>query len=226
MNPAGTKLKTPAGWFAAGGEVQRAATLLSDSAFKLYVWLCLHAERDRGCLQVSADDLAAALHKAADEVRDCLVELHHAGVCRGGPGRLIVICDPFWPYVRTTESMWDGQEAECYVGQVKRMLLAHSCVSTAFTPADARIAERWRRSGVSLEAVERAIQLGCLRKYVTLINHGSGTPITTLAYFRSLIEEVTHSTAPVDYWQYVRMRIRDLERRWRRHRAQPSQETK
>jgi hypothetical protein len=38
-----TKLKTSTGWFAAGAEVQRAATLLSDGAFKPFVWLCLHA---------------------------------------------------------------------------------------------------------------------------------------------------------------------------------------
>lgn len=226
MNPAGTKRKTPAGWFAAGGEVQRAATLLSDSAFKLYVWLCLHAERDSGCLQMSADDLATALHKTADEVRDCLLELHRAAVCHCGPASLIRIRDSFWPYTRSKPSAGDGQEAELYINQVKLILLDHSCVSTAFTPADARIAERWCRSGVSLEAVERAIQLGCLRKYATLINHGSGTPITTLGYFRNLIEEVTHSSAPADYWQYVRMRLGDLERRWRRHRAQLSQETK
>jgi hypothetical protein len=39
------QLKRPSGWFAAGQEVQQAATSLSDAAFKLFVWLCLHAER-------------------------------------------------------------------------------------------------------------------------------------------------------------------------------------
>jgi hypothetical protein len=226
MSRSGVQLKVSAGWFAAGIEVQRAATLLSDGAFKLYVWLCLHAQRDLGCLQVSADDLAAALRKTEDELRDCLLELHRAGVCQCGPAGRIRICDCFWPYVRTEPSIWNGHDTECYVSRVKGILLARSCVSTAFTPADARIAAEWCRSGVSLEAVERAIQLGCLRKYAALINHGSGTPITTLGYFRSLIEEVTHSSASVEYWRYVSMRLGDLERRWRRHREQSSQETK
>ena len=47
----------------------------------------------------------------------------------------------------------------------------------------------WYRSGIPLERAERAILLGCLRKYVTLINHGSGTPITTLGYFRDSVLE-------------------------------------
>jgi hypothetical protein len=34
-------LKQPEGWFAAGREVGCALTLLSDSAFKLFLWLCL-----------------------------------------------------------------------------------------------------------------------------------------------------------------------------------------
>jgi len=46
-------LKQPSGWFAAGREVHRAATLLTDGAFKIFVWLCLHAERGSGTLNVS-----------------------------------------------------------------------------------------------------------------------------------------------------------------------------
>ncbi len=225
MRP-GVQLKASAGWFAAGVEVQRAALLLTDAAFKVYVWLCLHAQRDLGCLQVSADDIAAALHKTRHEVRDCLVELDRAGVCHCGPTNRVRICDSFWPYTRTEQSMLDGPRTELYARQVKRLLLDRPCVSTAFTPADDRIAAEWYRSGVSLQTVERAIQLGCLRKYVALINHGSGTPITTLGYFRSLIEEVTNSNVSADYWQYVRMRLLQLERRWDRHCKQQRMETK
>jgi len=39
------QLKHPTGWFAAGREVACALEMLSDSTFKLFVWLCLHAER-------------------------------------------------------------------------------------------------------------------------------------------------------------------------------------
>ena len=39
------------GWFATGREMQQALTLLSDGAFKLYVYVCLHAERSSGRLK-------------------------------------------------------------------------------------------------------------------------------------------------------------------------------
>jgi hypothetical protein len=162
---------------------------LSDGAFKLFVWLCLHAERDCGSLRVAARDLASPIHKTEDDIRTCLEELTHAGVCRCGPANLIVICDSFWPYTRTRVSFCP-QEAEVYIAEVRRIFLSQQCVYSAFTPADTRIAADWRRSGIPFECVERAILLGCLRKYVTLINHGSRTPITTLAYFRSLIDEI------------------------------------
>jgi hypothetical protein len=42
------RLKHPTGWFAAGREVSRALPLLSDGAFKLYIHLCLTAERSTG----------------------------------------------------------------------------------------------------------------------------------------------------------------------------------
>ena len=42
------RLKHASGWFAAGREVAEALTLLSDAAFKLFLWLCLHADRSRG----------------------------------------------------------------------------------------------------------------------------------------------------------------------------------
>jgi hypothetical protein len=222
MTCSGMQLKS-SGWFAAGVEVQRAATLLSDGAFKLFVWLCLHAERDRGSLHVITSDLATAIHKTEDDIRACLRELAQSGVCHCGPANLIVIRDSFWPYKRTSVSIC-APEAERYVAEVKRIFLSQRCVSSAFTPADHRIAANWHRSGIRLECAERAILLGCLRKYATLINHGSGTPITTLGYFRSLIDEIGHLNASPDYWQYVTIRLADLERCWRRQHDRPLRE--
>ena len=220
MTRSGMQLKS-SGWFAAGAEVQRAAMLLSDGAFKLFVWLCLHAERDRGSLHVIASDLATAIHKTEDDIRICLRELVQSGVCHCGPANLIVIRDSFWPYTRTSVSIC-APEAERYVAEVRRIFLSQRCVSSAFTPADDRIAADWHRSGIPLERVERAILLGCLRKYATLINHGSGTPITTLGYFRSLIDEIDQLNASPDYWQYVAIRLTELERRWSRQHDRPS----
>ncbi len=226
MNRSRVQLKASSGWFAAGAEVQRAAKLLSDGAFKLFVWLCLHAERQSGTLHVTASDLATAIGKTEGDIQICLAELATGGVCYCDSADLIVIRDSFWPYVRSARSS-PMQEADLYVAEVRRTFLSQRCVSSAFTPADIRIAAGWHESGISLERAQRAILLGCLRKYATMINHGSGTPITTLGYFHSLVHEVDHISASPAYWQYVSMRLADLERRWcpRKHNHR-SEETK
>ena len=48
MNAPRMRLKHAAGWFAAGREMAEAMGLLSDAAFKVFFWLCLHAERSSG----------------------------------------------------------------------------------------------------------------------------------------------------------------------------------
>jgi hypothetical protein len=65
------QLKRPTGWFAAGQEVQRAATSLSDASFKVFVWLCLHAERASGRLRVTAGTLAWHRHCAKVKPKLC-----------------------------------------------------------------------------------------------------------------------------------------------------------
>jgi hypothetical protein len=59
------RLKRPTGWFAAGREVADALALLSDTAFKLYVWLCLRADRSRGVLDATYEEMASALRRRA-----------------------------------------------------------------------------------------------------------------------------------------------------------------
>ena len=214
------RLKQSTGWFAAGREVELAAPAFRCrfQALSLVVparrsWPRHHP--------ASPAALAIAMHKTEDDIRTCLRELVQSGVCHCGPANLIVIRDSFWPYTRTSVSIC-APEAERYVAEVRRIFLSQRCVSSAFTPADDRIAADWHRSGVPLECVERAILLGCLRKYVTFINHGSGTPITTLGYFRSLIDEIDQLNASPDYWQYVAIRLTALERRWSRQHDRPS----
>jgi hypothetical protein len=226
MSPARCELKHASGWFAAGREVQRAATLLSDAAFKLFVWICLHAERDSGRLPVAAPDLAQALRKTECEIELCLQELARAGICRlTAPGSLEVQ-EGFWPYQRTWPQA-GAVDSEAYVANVRRIFLRHGCVSSSFSPADDRLAADWRRRGVSLQSIERAISLGVARKYVALINHRGGTPITTLRYFAHLIDEVEQMEASTDYWRYLSARCEQFERRWRSLRAashpQPTQ---
>ncbi len=214
------RLKHPSGWFAAGQETASALALLSDAAFKLFVWLCLHAERSRGALSVRPAEIARALRKTDTEITAALEELLRTGVCRRTATEAIEITDHFWPYERIAQ---DGAEApRAYVDRVKRVFLERACVESAFTAADEKLALELHAGGVPIQTVERAILLGSLRKYISLMNRQGGTPITSLHYFTLLFEEVQREKIPNDYWGYIAMKIRTLERQW----PQPTGETK
>lgn len=207
------ELKRASGWFAAGAEVLHAASLLSDGAFKLYVWMCLHAERNSGRLHVTVADLAPALRKSEGEIRSSMDELEQAGIWRSN-GNVIEIQDRYWPYQRAAPpQVADGSET--YVASVRRLFLSHACVAGTFSPADERLASEWRCRGISFERVERAINLGIARKYTALINHGTGAPITTLHYFKRLIEEVDQADSSPNYWRHIAARTAEFERHWR-----------
>jgi hypothetical protein len=208
-------LKRASGWFAAGREIQQAALLLSDGAFKLFVWLCLHAERASGLLCASAADLGRALQKSEPDITRCLDELSLTGVCRWLDETHIEIQDRFWPYERARPDSSTADSA-AYVAAVRRMFLKQACVRSSFTPADDKLATEWRRRGVSLQCVDRAILLGTLRKYAALLNRNGGTPITTLHYFSDLIGEADRIDNSPDYWKYLAHRIQDVELRWRK----------
>jgi hypothetical protein len=64
MNSTPLLLKNPKGWFASGAEIEKALTLLSDGAFKLFVYLCLHASRQTGSLNLPQAKLASQLGKS------------------------------------------------------------------------------------------------------------------------------------------------------------------
>ena len=99
----GAKLKNPTGWFPAGQEVVRASGVLSDGAFRLYMHLCLTADRSTGRLQVRHADLAKGLRRSRRSVVTYLEELRTLNVCairspvnQHAVGE-IEICDAFWP---------------------------------------------------------------------------------------------------------------------------------
>jgi hypothetical protein len=219
-------LKHPSGWFAAGREVECALGLLSDAAFRLFMWICLHADRSRGSVCVTVPDLALALGKTKPQIASALEELVRNGVCILYIDGVIAITDRFWRYQRVAEPA-ACPDSSLFVAEVKRSFLARRCVRSAFTAADERFALRLHRDGVSLVEVERAVLLGSLRKYATLINNGRGTPITALRYFAGLFAEVREQNA-AEYWKYVAEKVRILERRWTgfNHPAIAAQETK
>jgi hypothetical protein len=201
-------LKHPMGWFAAGREVARALTLLSDSAFKLFMWICLSADRGLGVLQVEPQAVARVLGKTEAEIMENLRDLLQAEICQQTADGAILIMDRFWPYERLPVAPRDENLA-VYISETKRVFLQRRCVCSAFTAA--KLTTQLYRDGVSIVVVARAILVGSLRKYITLINHGGrGTPITSLRYFNALFKEVTQEISP-GYWAYIERRLREVE---------------
>jgi hypothetical protein len=213
MTPAARfKLKQPDGWFAAGREVAWALELLSDPTFKLFMWLCLHAERSCGALSATPAELARALGKHETDVHLALQELERHGVCTRTADGVIEIRDRFWPYQRKHDSITSDQ-AQSYVAEVKRLFLERRCVQSSFTAADEKLALSLFRRGVSLVQVERAILLGTLRKYAAISQNGQGTPISSLHYFTNLFEEVQLETC-TQYWAYIAHKLKTFEQTW------------
>ena len=219
MNDPLPKLKHPTGWFAAGREVARAMALLSDGAFKLYVHLCLNANRRTGRLRAEHGGLAKACRKSRRSIVTYLEELRRNGVCsiqaavNQHLGGEIEICDTFWPYEKPRPAAKTDTVAD-YIEQCRRLLGARRCVGNAFTPADERPAASLFERTVSIEHVEHAVVLGCARKYVTLINRQSGDSIMSFSYFENVIEEVRELKMSPEYWRHLQMRVDRLEQQW------------
>lgn len=225
-------LKQPTGWFAAGREFAQAMTLLSDGAFKLYVHVCLVANRHTGRLDATVEELARAMARAPTAIATSLDELAARAVCRvtgnGGSPREIEVCDRFWPYQKQRAPGRPlAAEAE-FVNKVRGLLLAPACVRASFSAADEKLAAALHRRGVSLDQMARAILLGVARKYVSMLNAGGPTgrsssvgcnagvrvPITSLEYFADVIGEVIRSPIPESYWEPLRAKVARMERQW------------
>ena len=216
--PAG--LKHPSGWFAAGHQMAQALLLLSDGAFKLFVYVCLNADRTSGQMPFRQAELARRLGKSRRSIATYLEELGDRGVCHLRPaanqhqtGR-IEIADAFWPYLRLAPPAADPQQSR-YIEQVRTLYLSQPCVQSAFGPADHKLAASWYRQNLPLETIERAYLLGCTRKYVALWNHPEATPIASLSYFTNLLEEVAQEQVSPGYWRHLAQGLGRLESQWR-----------
>jgi len=213
-------LKQPTGWFAAGREFAQALTLLSDGAFKLYVYACLRADRHTGCLRATVEELARALTRAPTAVAMNLDELEACAVCRvkrSGCSQLVLeIRDCFWPYQKQPPRESRAEPEVEFVQKVRGLFLAPACVQASFSAADEKIAASLHRQGVSLEQITRAILLGCARKYVAMLNSGTRTPITSLQYFSDIVEEVKESAIPESYWEPLRSKTARMEQQWQK----------
>jgi hypothetical protein len=222
--PPRLRLKRPNGWFAAGQEVATALPMLSDAAFKLYVFLCLNVDRHSARMGWEAIELANLLHRDRQSVTDLLDELCRREVCirhpdvhgRVAPDRLSVeICDRFWPYEKLPVEEFEIDQ-NCYVQRVRQMLSGTACLRVNFSAADERLAAILYRRGVTLVQLQRAIWLGCARKYVAFLNGSENAPmlITRLHYFYNLVEEVAETSVSEDYWKHMQTKVAQLERMW------------
>ena len=224
MNATPLILKNPKGWFAAGAEIEKALTLLSDGAFKLFVYLCLNARRDTGGLETTQTELARGLHKGTASIRSYLREMETAGVCHSHFSRSpasrghLEVTEVFWPYPKP-ESEKPDPAAEAFVGTLKKLLQARPCIQSAFCTADEILARHWFQSGVSLQRIERAILLGCVRKYASWRNHSRQGLIHSLRYFQSVLVELDQQDVGPDYWNYLRLRLDRMEKLWNQDQA-------
>lgn len=137
--------------------------------------------------------LTQVLRKDPVSIEASLGELHLNKVC-ARRGNRVEICDRFWPYQKVGTGPADP-EAD-FVRLVREAFLKPACVRSAFTAADEKLVLNLCRRGVGSEQVRRAIWLGCARKYVAMLNGQTRLPITSLAYFASLIEELDEPQIP------------------------------
>ncbi len=217
-------LKHATGWFAAGREMQQALALLSDGAFKLYVYVCLHAERSSGRLRFRHSELAHSLGKSPRSITNYLKELQRQGVCQVQAAAnqhqtgSIEIVDRFWPYHKQLSETPLSDQSR-YIEQVRRLLLSRACVQATFSAADEKLAVELYQRHLPLEWIERAYLLGCARKYVALLNHPGAALISSLHYFNALLSEVGGLKVSADYWSYLSQKVDRLEQSWRRESA-------
>ena len=218
MNTPRVRLKHPAGWFAAGREMTEAMGLLSDAAFKVFFWLCLHAERSSGRLLVEPETIARSMGRTEVEIMAILDALFQREICRRVSGGYQEITDRFWPYERVA-SPSPAKDVWTDTAKVKELMQARACVRSSFSAADYKLAQELYRRQIPLQTVERAIHLACLRTYAALQDHQGGTPITSLHYFTLLLEEVQRLEISDQYWSYVSRKLRQMEHQWQPSRS-------
>jgi|LAHU01.1.fsa_nt_gb hypothetical protein len=221
MSSSPLRLKNARNWFAAGMEVQQAIETLTDGAFKVFMHICLNAERKTGTLHTTQVELARNLKKSHGAVRKYLGEMEKAGISlnsfsnsprtRGS----IQITPSYWPYEGETAQTQTGDGADRFISEINTMLRERACVRSSFSTADEVLARQWFNAAVPVDRIRQAILLGCARKYVAWRNNPAVQgPISTLRYFAPILEEIAQQKLDPDYWEFLRSRIQRHERLW------------
>ena len=214
-------LKEPSGWFAAGASFRRALMALSDGAFKLFAYICLHANRRTGRYEAVQAELASAIGKSRRIVGKYVEELESKRVCtvRRGTNQYartsFEIRDEYWPYHRTQKvEDANGQGHNAYVDAIRRSFVSIGCTIGNFSARDVQLAEELQRRRIPLELVQDALLMGACRKYISWLNGGSAEPIGSLRYFEGLVAEIRERPLPADYTEYLQRKMEQLTRAW------------
>ena len=109
----------------------------------------------------------------------------------------VEVCEQFWLYEKAGNAVRVGPKARYGGSQVRSLLEARACVKCSFGPSDQKFAADLFARGIPLEQIDRAITLGCYRKYLGLRNGADNEPIFRLSYFRDLIQEAGKKRAPI-----------------------------
>jgi hypothetical protein len=215
------RLKQPSGWFAADRSFQKALTRLSDGAFKLFVLLCLEAERPSGHVAFHQAELARKLGKSRRSIGAYLNELQEKGICRVSSGKNQYDCnilqfeDHYWPYeTDPNENEQPNQKEKDYLKAIETFYSSRLCVRFSLSEADQNLARKWFRHSIDLGSIEQAILLGCGRKYVSWLNGQNREPIGSLYYFHPILQEVLSQELSKDYCRFNRLQVDRLEKRW------------
>lgn len=213
------RLKKIANWFAAGEGFLKAMEILSDGAFKLFVFVCLKADRHSATYRTSSNQLAHALHKPLDAIESWLAEIVEKRVCstvsdnQSARHSLLRIEDEFWPYCSPSRPS-ARQCATDYVAAIRQLFLDLGCTSGRFGTSEEAQAKSLENRGVPLDIVRDAMIMGACRKYVSWLNSGYSEPISSIAYFESVIGELLHCPPPADYREYLPMELKRLTKHW------------
>lgn len=216
----GSTLKASSGWFAAGVSFQRALSILSDGAFKLFVYVSLEADRGTGCYQATQTELARVLGKSRRIIGKYIAELEAKGICSTNPAKnqhaqnTFEILDDYWPYDRSPIGDLNLKAEDAYVASIRDSFLATGCTLGTFGTADVKMARALRESGVSLELVQQALLLGACRKYSSWLNGRPSQPIASLYYFKPLISEIQEQPLSPRVREHLQCKVGQLSRMW------------
>ena len=136
---------------------------------------------------------------------------------RGNHGRVLALS-------KSAEESVANDSTE-FVGAIRKMLQARACIKTSVSAADEILAREWSDRGISLELIEQAIMIGCIRKYVSWRNNQTRTIIASLKYFAPILEEVQTMKADPEYWAYLDIGSREWKTSGSKTAANPLRRT-